>query len=288
MSAAISRSEIPSSADIPAATLQRVDGTIEIGFARHGGGSAVSHLYQRNPCRVEFPKAEAGEPALGMLLNTAGGLTGGDRVSMRIEAGADSAATITGAAAEKIYRSLGADCDVTIELAAGDGAWLEWLPQETILFARSRLRRTIAARIAGTGRLLAAEMLVFGRVARGESWTGGMLRERWRVERGGALAWFDATDLDERALAAPAGLGGAEAFATALYVGADATQHRHLAREAMDSASCRAGVTLVNGVLIARFLGAAVETRAALAAYIGALRRAAAGLLPQAPRIWNI
>ncbi len=116
----------------------------------------------------------------------------------------------------------------------GEGAWLEWLPQETILFARSRLRRRVTARVAATGRLLAAEMLVFGRVARGERWTGGALRERWRIERAGALAWYDAMRLDGDAIGRPAGFAGAEAFATVLYVGADAERHLPLAREAAE------------------------------------------------------
>jgi len=288
-SAATSRYEVPHErSDIASAPHQRGDGAVEIGFARRGGLSVVSHLYQRNPCRAEFPHAEAGEPALTMLLNTAGGLTGGDRISIQVSADAASAATVTGAAAEKIYRSLGTDCSVTAELDVADGAWLEWLPQETILFAGSRLRRAITARIGDTGRLLAAEMLVFGRIARGERWTGGLLAERWRIERGGALAWFDAMRLDEGAIDRPAGFGGAEAFATALYIGADAARHRELARTATNAASCRAGATLVNGLLLARFFGAAVATRAALANYVGALRKAAAGLAPRPPRIWNV
>jgi urease accessory protein len=268
--------------------LQRGDGAVEIAFARRGAGTHISQLYQRTPCRVQFPHAEAGGPALAMLLNTAGGLTGGDCVATSVTAAAAASVTMTTAAAEKIYRSLGRDCTVAVDLAVGDGAWLEWLPQETILFDGARLRRNILARVAATGRLLATEMLVFGRVARGERWTNGAVRERWRVERAGELAWFDAMRLDGDAIAAPAGFGGAEAFATALYVGADAERHLTLAREVTDAASCRAGATLVNGVLLARFIGAAPGTRAALARYIGALRQVSAGLPARAPRVWAI
>jgi urease accessory protein len=175
-----------------------------------------------------------------------------------------------------------------VALEVGDGAWLEWLPQETILFAESRLRRTIAARVATTGRLLAAEMLVFGRVARGERWTGGALGERWRVERAGELAWYDAMRLDGAMIDRPAGFAGAEAFATIAYVGADAERHLPLARDLADGLSCRAGATLVNGILLARFLGAASDTRAGLAKYVGAMRHATAGLHAQAPRAWGI
>jgi urease accessory protein len=291
MSAATSRFErfpSPLEGEGQGGGLQRGDGAVELAFARRGATSRVSRLYQRAPCRVQFPRAEPDQPALAMLLNTAGGLTGGDRVALAVTAEAAASVIVTSAAAEKIYRSLGPDCAVDVGLDVEAGAWLEWLPQETILFAGSRLRRNITARIAATGRLLAAEMLVFGRVARGERWTDGALRERWRVERAGDLAWYDAMRLDGDMIDKPAGFAGAEAFATALYVGADAENHLPLARELTEDATCRAGATLVNGILLARFLGAAAMVRAALARYIGGLRHAAAGLLAQAPRAWQI
>jgi urease accessory protein len=207
---------------------------------------------------------------------------------MKVAAEPAATATVTSAAAEKIYRSLGPDCAIAVELEIGDGAYLEWLPQETILFAESRLRRTIVARVAATGRLLAAEMFVFGRVARGERWTDGRLAERWRIERAGEFAWFDAMRLDSIMIDHPAGFAGAEAFATVAYVGADAERHLTLAREVTESAACRAGATLVSGVLLARFLGTAMTVRAGLAHYVGALRHAAAGLPARPPRIWGI
>jgi urease accessory protein len=289
MSAATSRYEVPKTLTVPAAApLQRGDGAVEIAFARRGAATALSRLYHRTPCRVAFPHAGAGEPAMAMLLNTAGGLTGGDRVVLSVTVEPGAAATVTSAAAEKIYRSLGQNCGVAVALEVGDGGWLEWLPQETILFAQSRLRRTITARVAATGRLLAAEMLVFGRVARGERWIGGALSERWRVERAGELAWYDAMRLDGAMIDRPAGFGGAEAFATVAYVGADAERHLLLARDATGGLSCRAGATLVNGILLARFIGTASDTRAGVAHYIGALRHGAAGLPAQAPRAWGI
>jgi urease accessory protein len=289
MSAATSRSEVvPELAKYPTSFLQRCDGAVEVAFARRGRTTSVSHLYQRNPCRAHFPHGEADGPALAMLLNTAGGLTGGDRIAIGVTAEAAASATVTSAAAEKIYRSLGADCSATVDLAVGEGAWLEWLPQETILFDGARLRRGIAARVAATGRLLAGEMLVFGRIARGERWRAGALFERWRVERAGALTWYDAMRLDGAALDHAAGLAGAEALATAIYVAADAARHLPLAREVTAGASCRGGATLVNGMLVARFIGAAVPVRAGLVDYVAALRHAAAGLPARAPRAWVI
>jgi urease accessory protein len=289
MSAVTSPFEVAAALANPFATpLQRGDGAVELVFSRRGAATGVARLYHRAPCRVQFPHAPAHEPTLAILLNTAGGLTGGDRISVTVSAEAAASATVSTAAAEKLYRSLGPDCVVAVDLAVGDGAWLEWLPQETILFDGARLRRSLSVRVAATGRLLAAEMLVFGRVARGERWTNGTLRDKWRIERARKLAWYDSIFLGGDAIAHPAGIGAADALATAAYIGADASRHLPLARDLTDDLPCRAGATLVNAILVARFLGSAVAVRNSLAQYVGGLRHGAGGLPTQPPRVWKI
>jgi urease accessory protein len=292
MSAATSRYEVlPAKHHAPSLALQRGDGAAEIGFARRGAATVLAHLYQRTPCRVLFPHAETGDLPLAVFLTTSGGLAGGDRLRLAVELGAGTSMIATSAAAEKIYRSLGADAEVDIGLDIADGAWLEWLPQETILFDRARLKRRIGVRIAPAGRLLAAEMLVFGRAAHGERFRQGLLHESWRVEQAGRLRWVDATRLEgdaAQAIDAAAGFGGAEAFATVTYIAPDAETHLSAARDWLETSACRAGVTLVNGILLARFIGEAGAVRRALAKYVGSLRQAACGLPAQLPRVWNI
>jgi urease accessory protein len=290
MSAAI----LPSEAQGIAAVLPRLergDGAAEIAFMRRGATSVLAHLSQRTPCRVLFPAVEATEPPLAALITTSGGIAGGDRLSWSVAVGAGAAATVTTAAAEKVYRSTGPAARIETALSVGPGGWLEWLPQETILFEGSRVERRIAAEIASTGRLLAAEMLVFGRRARGEALRTGLLRESWRLRRDGRLVWADALRLDHdipARLDAAAGFGGAEAVATAAYLGADAERHLPLARALVMAAPCRAGATLVNGILLSRLLGPAAALRRALAQLIAGLREAAAGLAPALPRLWHV
>ena len=271
--------------------LERSDGAAEIGFVRRGDKTALAHLFQRAPCRVLFPCPAAGDLPLAVLLTTSGGLTGGDRLKVTVGAGAGTAAVVTGQAAEKIYRSLGPDAEIEIALSVGSGAWLEFLPQETILFEGARLVRRSSVDIATDGRLLASEMVVFGRTAGGERLTRGLLHDAWRVTCGGRLAWVDAVRLDgaiaDRLNAALA-FADATALATALYVGADAAALLPLARALTLDSDCRAGATLVNGVLLARFLGPEAQIiRRDLGQYLGHLRRAAAGLPGSVPRLWQ-
>ncbi|MGE0748793.1 MAG: urease accessory protein UreD [Rhodospirillales bacterium] len=270
--------------------MQRGDGAAEVGYACRDGRTALAALYQRAPCRVLTPNPQPGDPPQAVLLNTAGGIAGGDRlaVTVRVEAGA--AATATAQAAEKVYRSLGPAATVRTALSVGAGGWLDWLPQETILFQGARLDRRAAADVAPGGRLLGAETLVFGRRARGERFTDGLVHDGWRIRRDGRLVWADALRLDGTVaplLDSPAGFAGAEAYATAFYVADDAPSHLPLARELTTREGLRAGATVVNGILLARWLGVADRVRAALADFLAALRHAAAGWPARLPRVWS-
>ncbi len=145
-----------------------------------------------------------------------------------------SAALVTTQAAEKVYRSLGADCRVEVELSAAAGSWLEWLPHETILFEGARLDRVTRIEYAPGARVLAGEMLVFGRHARGETLTRGRLRDAWEVRRQGRLVWADALVLAgdlAAVLAAPACFAGAVAVATVIYAGVGSGEALSFARD---------------------------------------------------------
>ena len=271
--------------------LQRGRGVAEIGFVRSGRVTALARLYQRAPCRVLFPHAEAGEPMLAALLTTSGGLAGGDAIHIGVTADAGASCTIVSQAAEKIYRSLGPDAVVATTLVVEHGAYLEWLPQETILFDGARLKRRLTATLAPEGRLLACEMLAFGRAARGERLTNGRWFDAWEIRRGGTLAWSDAITLEDdidATITSPFAFAGAAALATALYAGADAEHHIATARNLAENGASRGGASLIGGVLVARFLGGSAQAvRADLARYLCGMRQAVAGLPARLPRLWQ-
>jgi urease accessory protein len=273
---------------------QRVDGEARIAFRCDADGrTSLADLYQRAPCRVMFPAAEPDEPIQSVLLTTSGGLTGGDRTSVTVELGAGSRATLTTQAAEKIYRALpsAGDASVQVEMQVGDGAWGEWLAQETILFEGSRLRRSFAADVAPTARLLAVESVVFGRTAMGEHFDTGLLHDAWRIRRSGKLVWADALHLEgevRQLRGAPFGFGTSVACSTVVYVGADATQQLAESRRILNQCSLPSGATALDGILIARIMAAAaVELRAVVMQLIAGLRSAAGSLPARLPRVWS-
>lgn len=291
MYAAISRSE-PVAADAARdAALQRVDGAVRLGFRRAGAMTVLDDLYQRSPGRVLLPHVPAGSPPEAVLLNTAGGLTGGDRmrIDVRAEAGAD--AVVTTQAAEKLYRAIDSDARIEVSLTVDDGATLEWLPQETIAFNGGRMRRRIDIALAGDSRLLLCESLTLGRGAHGESVLQGALNDRWRVRRDGRLIWADALrltgDIAELARRAPL-LGGARAMATLLFAAPDPEQWRDRLRDLSLPGEVRCGIGALPGLLVVRLLaGAVTALRRSLALLLADLRMAALGRAQGLPKMWS-
>lgn len=259
---------------------QRAHGRIAIGF----DAARLVRLDQRAPMRALFPDPEPADPPLAALVNTAGGLAGGDMIAQDVLVAAGSA-TVTTAAAEKVYRSLGPDASVTTRLEIAAGALLEWLPQETILFDGARLDRRLTVALAPGARLMAAEILVFGRFARGERFRRGRLSERWHVTCSGMTLWMDALVLDgdlDTHFASPFAFADAEALGTLLVACDDVASVVGTLR-----ADGIAATIPRHGLALARWLGASRTVRDSVGAAVARVRSTAFGLPPRLPRLWS-
>lgn len=272
---------------------QRAQGSLVIAFVAHEGRTRLADLYQASPCRALFPDVATNEIPQAVMVNSAGGLVGGDRIDLAVTLGSGAAATVTTQAAEKIYRSLGDDCTVTAALRVGPGAELEWLPQESILFDGARLDRRLTISLDPSSRLLATETVLFGRSARGERLTYGHLHDSWALRIGDRLVWADAIRLSGDIAAArtrPFGFGDAAGYATLVIAGRDAADYLEAARAAVAAAPASSGgATLVNGVVILRYMDAdAARLRISVARSACALRAVVMGRAPQLPRAWSL
>ncbi|WGF90195.1 urease accessory protein UreD [Marinivivus vitaminiproducens] len=265
-------------------------------FAPDGQGrTRLIRLMQRQPLRVLQPHVARDDLRQAVLINTGGGVVGGDRLRVRVSVATGGRALVTSQAAEKVYRSKGAAACLSTALSVGAGAWLEWLPQETILFDRSRLDRKLAIDVAPGGRGLFGETLVFGRTASRETLGDVHLRDHWRVRLDGRLIWADGFGLGEDVtdrLADPFGLAGARAMATALHVAADAPSRLPLARAILAEGGdpgCRAAATSMPGVLLVRWLGAdAAAVRRSFGAFWSGFRSVVERLPAEMPTVWRI
>jgi urease accessory protein len=260
----------------------RAHGRVSLALAAAPTGVRRTASREEGSLRVRFPGACADAPE-AVLVNTAGGIAGGDHFAVDLALYAGARLVITTAAAEKIYRSLGSDArvDVTATLAAG--AELTWLPQETILFDRARLVRTLTIAIEPGAKLVLAETVVFGRAAMGETVREGSFADRWRVRCAGRLIFAEnfrvdgavGARLNEAAVA-----GGRTVLGTVLVAPGDDAAAAAM-RAATGAFRGEVGVSAWNGIALARLAaqdGAAL--RHDLIVLLSALGRRAL------PRIW--
>jgi urease accessory protein len=271
--------------------LQRMDGAARVGVVGRDGGTFLADLYQRSPGKALFPRIDGKDCREVVFLNTAGGITGGDRLHYTLTASAGATITATTQAAERVYRAIGQPGHVATRIEAQGGATLEWLPQETIVFEGGRLIRDTEIRCDGASRVLAMDWLLLGRAASGETLRTGEIRDSWRVHRDGRLAWADSFRLDGDIAAQTARaslLGGCAALATILYIAADAGEHLDRVRDLLAETSVSAGATLVGGLLLMRFAArSASELRRAVAGFLLAFRAGLPDFPPALPRVWS-
>ena len=240
----------------------------------------IDRLYQQGSSKLRLPRTHDCE---AVLLNTAGGVTGGDRFAATLEAAPHTSLTVATQTAERLYRSAGGTGIIENSLKIGAEARIDWLPQETIAFEGFRLRRTLHVDMAQDAALLAIEPLILGRTAMKETVMQGGLVDQWRVHRAGQLVYADALRLEGAipdTLAPTATMGGAIACASLLYVAPDAEDRIAQVRAALGrDGAASAWNGLIAGRIVAK-TGAAL--RKTLIAAIEALRA------KPLPRVWSI
>ena len=266
------------------AGLPRAVGAVVLSAVQARGAARIAGLRQSGSLKLLFPRRVG--PALeAVLLNTAGGLTGGDRMEVEVTAGPGARVVMTTQAAERAYRALaGTEARVTVRLAVRAGARIDWLPQETIVYDGSALVRSLHLDLDPEGQALLVEPLIFGRAAMGEVLRAALLRDRWEVRCDGQLVFVDALRLEgdlAAQLQRPAVAGGAGAMASVLLVGPGAATGLAALRPLLPPGS---GVSLLHdGLLFARLLAPdGLALRKLLIPVIETLSAAAL------PKVWRL
>jgi len=264
----------------------RSRGEIRLGFRAQDGAIRISAGFQGGCLKFRLPRTPRHGIPCAVLLNTSGGLAGGDRLTQRVDWGAKSAAIVTTQAAEKIYRAIDEPATIETRLHVGTGARAEWLPQESILFDRARLARDMQVHIAGDADFLGVEAAVLGRAAMDEVVAQGMLVDRWRIWRDGRLIYADALKLDgpiDALMQRPAIGAGARAIAVVILASPRAATRLAPLRLALGAARGLAAASSFNGMTVARFLaGNGAILRHDLLLALDSLREARA-----MPRVWS-
>ncbi len=263
--------------------MQRAAGVGRLVAKQRLGRTCIGRLYQEGAAKIRLPdRADGGFEAV--LINTAGGLTGGDRMHWRIDVEAEADVTVTTQACEKIYASSGGTASVSTEITVGKSTRIAWLPQETILFDHAQLSRRLEVELDGDAEALIVEPVALGRLAMGEKRISGNFRDRWRIRQQGRLIHAEDFRIGAdiwQAAEKQAVLGGAGAFATVLLISKDGEKFIEKARCIIGSGGA---VSFWDGKLLARLVAEDAYTlRKRLVPLINLLNREAV-----LPKCWSL
>jgi urease accessory protein len=235
--------------------LERAVGAARVVLAGDESGTRVIDIDQKFPIALAFPNVDDRRSKEAVIINCSGGIAGGDRLEIEVVAQRGSSVAITTQAAEKIYRALDRPAHITARLEAHEGAKLAWLPQETIIFDKARVRRRTDVDLRSGAEVVALEWLVLGRIESGEEVRGGYVLDGWRVRLDGRLVWADAFLVCDEVFAhlhREALLSKWRAVGTLIYFGPGLPKRLEGLREIAAALDCSCAATIVGAVIIVR------------------------------------
>ncbi len=272
-------------------------GTLNLVYAYNQGTTQLIHNRVQAPLKVQRPfYPEGSEVSHSVVLHTAGGVVGGDRLSLNFQLEPKAQALITTAAANKIYRSNGLEARQTIDVQVAEGACLEWLPQETIVFNGAIYRQDMRVELAPKASWIGWEISRFGRSARGERFVQGEWRSHTEIWQQGRPLWIDRQWLPggEEIINSPHGLAGQPVVASLVWIGQVVSpeivqQARQLWNQDNRVTSSAVGVTRLSDGLLCRYRGASTsEVRKWFTDVWQLIRLSFLGRYSCTPRVWQI
>jgi urease accessory protein len=271
----------------PVASSWKASLSLEFGFADQK--TTLSRKVHDGPLVVQKPLYPEGrEVCHAIVVHPPGGIAGGDELRLEVKAGSGASTLLTTPGAAKWYRSAGPWAKQSVAFDV-QGA-LEWLPQETIVFDGALAESAYDVDLGGEAGFIGWDIVCLGRTGSGERFARGSFRNSIRIRREGRLLWLERGRIDGggRLLDSPAGLAGSPVFGTLF------ASFMHFDKKILDKLreqipTIGAGaVTLLPGILLARYLGGSSEAaRRYFIALWRILRPALLGREATEPRIWQ-
>ena len=263
--------------------------SLSLEFSFENQKTRLTRKIHDGPLVVQKPLYPEGEAVChAIVVHPPGGIAGGDELTLNAVAGRQASVLLTTPGAAKWYRSAGAQAKQSI--AFGVQGLLEWLPQETIVFDGALAETAFAADLDADAGLIGWDIVCLGRTGSGERFRRGRYRSTFQLRREGRLLWLERGRIDGggRLLESPAGLNGQPVFGTLFACFPNFEGKMLNALRAENPTDGEGAVTLLPGVLLARYLGDSSEAaRRYFTALWRILRPALAGRDAVEPRIWR-
>ncbi|HVU03502.1 MAG TPA: urease accessory protein UreD [Polyangiaceae bacterium] len=243
------------------------------------------------PLTVQRPfHPERGGACHVYLLHPPGGIVGGDRLDVTVDALPGAEVVVTTPAATKFYRSAGMTAVQRARVTVAPGSVVEWLPQETLVFGGAHAENRLSVDVAPGGRFLGWDICCLGRPASGDAFESGSYRGALEVSAGGRPVVVErgrfsaSAEVRRRRF----GLGGSSVFGTFVAL-SDRPELAELVRSALPegTAGDHYGVTARRFSLVCRYLGDSVaRAREAFVRAWSVVRPALLDRPVSLPRIW--
>nr|WP_238393263.1 urease accessory protein UreD [Myxacorys almedinensis] len=245
------------------------------------------------PLKVQRPFYPEGDEACHtVIMHTAGGIVGGDRLSLDIRLLPNSNALLTTPAAAKVYRTQGREARQTVAIAVAASAVLEWLPQETIVFDGALYRQDLRIDLAPNAHWIGWDMTRFGRTARGEKFINGVWRSHTEVWQNDRPVWIDRQWLpgSDVLFHSPHGLAGSPIVGSFAYIGqAVDPELVQAARSLWSGTLGETGVTRLQTGMLCRYRGTStIEMRQWFIAVWQLVRATLFKRSVCIPRVWQL
>ena len=276
---------------VEAMVQRRWQAALHLAFERRGERCVLARKSSLGPLAVQkalYPEGEAICHAI--VLHPPGGIAGGDQLEISVAVQTQAHALLTTPGATKWYRSGGAQASQCIDISVGAQAVCEWLPQENIFFESAQAHNGLRVDLAAGAVFCGWDVVCLGRIASGERFGTGRLRQHLRLARG-ATALFEELGTLEGGAAlrdSPVGLAGYPVYATFLLAGAAVDREvLEACRAIVPAGDCKWGMSAMDDVLVVRCLGRSAHSlREYFMKLWARLRPGYAGASARAPRIW--
>ncbi|MBU3626920.1 urease accessory protein UreD [Polynucleobacter sp. JS-Safj-400b-B2] len=266
---------------------------LSLSYERTPIGTVLKKSLHEGPLRVQKALYPEGDDIChSIIIHPPAGIAGGDTLDIDVSIGADCHTVLSTPSATKWYKSFKNPATQSIQFELGEGAKLDWLPQENIFFKGANSNVLTKLILPSSASYIGWDAMMLGRHASGEEWSSGHIHVLNEVRRDGKLIWIenghiDAQDIYSKSLPQ---LGPWPICSTLLAIGPRCSNALVEQFSAMMpwTDSLRAGVTFMpQGILVVRVVSSDIESARNLMVDIWTkLRPIVHGVNAQPLRLW--
>ncbi len=188
-------------------------GALKLTFAQRNDQTVLTESFFRVPLQVMKPRYDESGCACVYLLSPTGGVVQGDNYQIDVTLAANTHAVLTTQAATKVYAMPRQGATQSMRVRVEEDAIFEYLPDSAILFRDADFSQNISLFLGDGAKVAFQEIVMPGRLARGERLTFTHYRSRIDASNSEGLLLYDTCHLQPKCHPYLTGPGALEGYA---------------------------------------------------------------------------